>query len=211
MRKLKNIKPWQVGVASLIMIFGSSAFAATNQATDPGGGGVSLSSSGVITINAAALAIIKEARGLNGNNLGATAIIPSGQKFYFVLYVDNTSSVDITDVRFIDLIDTAAFTVDTASFEILNTVAAPGIEMVAANDTAWTTSGTGPGTWNGLAWNTLTIANDGDQLDWSVSTSNQVTVGVGGGNSTLDIIKSTQADPTADPRRAAIRFQVTMN
>ena len=194
-----------------IAVMSGSAWAATNQATDPGGGGVSLSSSGTITINAAALSIGKEARDLDGNDLGATATVPSGVQFYFVLYVDNTSSVDITDVRFVDAIDTGAFTVDNTSFQILNTVASPGIEMTAGNDTAWATAGTGGGTWNGLTWNALTAAVDADQLDWNVSTGNQVTVGVGGGNASLDIVKSTQADKAADPRRVAIRFKVTMN
>ncbi len=204
-------KLWLSGIASLPMLLGTSAFAATNQATYPGGGGVSLTNSGVITINAAALGITKEARNLNGNNLGASASIPSGMQFYFVLYVDNSSSVDISDVRFIDAIDTGAFTVVPTSFEILNTVASPGIEMTAGNDTAWTTAGTGGGTWNGLTWNAMTAAVDADQLNWNVSTANQVTVGLGGGNAVLNIVKSTQADPVVDPRRVAVRFRVTMN
>ena len=190
-----------------ILLSGTHVHAATNQATDPGGGGVSLSSSGTITINAATLSIGKEARDLDGNDLGATATIPSGVQFYFVLYVDNTTSVDLSDVRFIDAIDTGAFTVDTASFQILNTVASPGIEMTAANDTAWA----GSATWNGLTWNALTAAVDADQLDWNASTANQVTVGLGGGNGQLDIVKSTQPDPSTDPRRVAVRFKVTMN
>ncbi len=190
-----------------LAIMAGSPWAATNQATDPGGGGVSLTSSNTVTVNAAALAIAKEMRDLSGNNLGATATIPSGTKFYFVLYVDNTTSIDITDVRFIDSIDTGAFTVDTASFEILNTVASPGIEMTAANDTAWA----GTATWLGLTWNALTVGVDADQLDWNVTTVGDVTVGVGGGNGSFDIAKSTQADKAADPRRAAIRFKVTMN
>ena len=190
-----------------ILLSGTHVHAATNQATDPGGGGVSLSSSGTITINAATLSIGKEARDLDGNDLGATATIPSGVQFYFVLYVDNTTSVDLSDVRFIDAIDTGAFTVDTASFQILNTVASPGIEMTASNDTAWA----GSATWNGLTWNALTAAVDADQLDWNASTANQVTVGLGGGNGQLDIVKSTQPDPSTDPRRVAVRFKVTMN
>lgn len=190
-----------------LAIMAGSPWAATNQATDPGGGGVSLTASNTVTVNAAALAISKEMRDLSGNDLGATATIPSGTKFYFVLYVDNTTSIDLTDVRFIDSIDTGAFTVDTTSFEILNTVASPGIEMTAANDTAWA----GNATWLGLTWNALTAAVDADQLDWNVTTVGDVTVGVGGGNASLNIAKSTQADKAADPRRAAIRFQVTMN
>lgn len=211
MKEVLRSRLFFTGVMVFPMLFGGSVFAATNQAIYPGGGGVTLTNSGTITINAAALAIVKEARDLNGNNLGTTASIPSGMQFYFVLYVDNSTSVNITDVRFVDAIDTGAFTVVPTSFEILNSVAAPGIEMTAGNDTAWATAGTGGGTWNGLTWGAMTTAVDSDQLDWSVSTANQVTVGAGGGNASLNVAKSTQADPVVDPRRVAVRFRVTMN
>jgi len=200
-------KLMQLTLGFTLAVMAGTTWAATNQATDPGGGGVGLSSSGTLTINATSLSIGKEARDLSGNDLGATATIPSGVQFYFVLYVDNTASVDLSDVRFVDAIDTGAFTVDIASFQILNTVVSPGIEMTAGNDTAWA----GSASWNALTWNSLTVAVDVDQLDWNLSTANQVTVGLGGGNGQLDIVKSTQADPTTDPRRVAVRFKVTMN
>ena len=98
------------------------------------------------------------------------------------------------------------FTVDNTTFEILNTVASPGIDMTAANITAWA----GSATWNGLTWNSLTVAQDADQLDWNVSVANQVTVGQPN-NGQLDIAVSGEADKVANPHRAAFRFQVTLN
>lgn len=202
----------RLGVALPLSLWGMHAMAATNQATDPGGGGVTLSSSATITINPATLSIVKEARDLNGNVLGATVSMASGTQFYFVLYVDNTTDLDLSDVRLIDAVDTSGtgFTVDNTSFQILNTVGSPGIEMTAGNDTAWTAAGTGGGTWNGLTWNSLTAAVDADQLDWNVTVANRVTIGNVGGNGQLNIVKSTQANKTTDPRRVAFRFKVTL-
>lgn len=203
---LKNLV--RLCVALPVSFWGMHAMAATNQATDPGGGGVTLSSSATITINPASLSIVKEARDLSGNVLGATVSMASGTQFYFVLYVDNTTDLDLNDVRLIDAVDTSGtgFTVDTASFEILNTVASPGIEMTAGNDTAWA----GSAAWNALTWNALTQGVDADQLDWNVTVANRVTIGNVGGNGQLNIVKSTQADKAADPRRVAFRFKVTL-
>ena len=177
------------------------ANAATNQATDNSSPNFSLTSSGVITVNAAALSIGKEARDLSGNNLGATVTIPSGMKFYFVLYVDNTTSIALSDVRFNDDIDTGAFTVDTASIEAVT------LEMTGANDTAWA----GSATWDGLSWASRTAGSGDDELDWNVAQAGFLTVGTGATNTQLNIAASTQADKAADPNRYAVRFQVTMN
>ncbi len=195
-------------IASAALLFGTSAFAATNQATYPGGGGVTLTDSNTVTVTAAALAIVKEMRDLSGNDLGASTTLASGTKFYFVLYVDNNTSLDLSNVRFIDDVDTTGtgFTVDTASFEILNSVAAPGIEMDAAADAAWA----GNAAWLALTWAALDPAVGADQLDWNVTAANRVTVGSAGGNTQLDIVKST-GNITTEPRRAAVRFQVTVN
>jgi hypothetical protein len=184
------------------------AMAATNQATDPGSGGVSLNASNVITITPQALSIVKEARLLNGTLLSSPINLPAGTKFYFVLYVDNTSDVVLSDARMIDNIATGAgnFTVDSATFQILNTVASPGIDMDAANLTAWA----GSASWNGLTWNALTAAQDADQLDWNVSAANRVTIGQPG-NGQLNIAVSGQANKVTNPHRSAFRFQATIN
>ena len=187
---------------SLLALSGVSQ-AATNQATYPGGG-VTLTDSGTITVNASALAIVKEARLLDGTNLGASSTLPAGTEIYFVLYVDNDTSVALTDVRMIDAI--AGFTVTAASFEILNTIASPGIQMTAGNTAAWA----GTATWNALTWNALdeTVADVVDQADYGVTVGSQVTVG-GAANKLLSIAVS--GTPATEPYRAAIRFKATVN
>lgn len=193
-----------VGTAALLAA--SGAFAATNQATYPGSGGVTLSNSGVITITPLALSIIKEARLLDGTLLPSTVSLAAGTKFYFVIYVDNTTDVALSDARIIDVVASGAgnFTVDTGTFQILN-AAGPGLDMDAAvNLPAWN----GSATWNGLTWNNLDPATGvGDQLDF---TGNQVSIGQPN-NAALNIPASAQANKLANPHRAAFRFQVTLN
>lgn len=203
MKTLKKLNLWQVGIASLIMLFGSSAFAATNQATDNSSPNVSLTSSGIITVNSTTLAIAKEARDLSGNLWTSPVTAPSGTQFYFILYIDNITSIDLTDVRFVDAVDTTGtgFTVDGASFQAVT------LEMTAANDANWA----GSASWNGLAWAAQTAATGDDELDWNVNVANQVTIGTAGTNAQLDIVKTTQPNPATDPNRYAVRFKVTMN
>ena len=197
-----------LGLAFILSAWGTAVMAATNQATDPTGGGVSLTSSNIVTINPQALSIVKEARLLNGTLLTSPVSLPANTKFYFVLYVDNTTDIALNDVRIIDAIATGAgnFTVDPATFQILNTVAAPGIDMTAANIASWA----GSATWNALTWNALTAGVDADQLDWNVTAANRVTIGQLA-NAALNVAASAQANKVANPRRAAFRFEVTLN
>jgi hypothetical protein len=190
-----------------------SALAADNTAVDGGSPNFTLTDSNTVSVTAAAISIVKEARDLSGNILGASTTVPAGSNIYFVLYVDNPTNAVLSDLRMIDAIVTGAggFTVNNTSFEILNTVASPGIQMTAANITAWSTAGTGAGTWNGLTWNALTAAQGDDQLDWNLTAANQVTVGNVGasGNTALDVAVS--GSPASEPYRAAVRFVVTVN
>lgn len=211
MRTKLNLVAIVVSVMLVTMAWTLPVLAGTNQATDPGSGGVTLSSSATITVNPAALSIVKQARDLNGNILPSPATVAGGTQIYFVLYVDNTTNVTLNDARIIDTIATGAgnFTVDPASFEILNTVASPGLQMTAANSTQWTMSGSGAGTWNGFTWSTLTPAQSAaDQLDWNVSAANRVTIGQPI-NAALNVAISSV--PATEPFRAAIRFRVTVN
>ena len=208
----KTLKTIAVIVSVLLVsaVWTLTAHAGTNQATDPGGGGVSLGPSNTVTVNSQTLNIVKEARLLDGTLLASPVNLPSGAKFYFVLYIDNTADIALSDVRIIDAIDTGAFTMDATTFEILNSVASPGLDMTAANLTAWTTAGSGAGTWNGLTWNSLTVGQDADQLDWSVSVANRITIGQPG-NAALNVAVSGEANKVTNPHRAAFRFQVTLN
>jgi hypothetical protein len=208
MRTTGKLHVMALGLAFILSAWATAVMAATNQATDPGGGGVSLSVSNTVTINPLALSIMKEARLLNGTLLASPVSLPANTKFYFVLYVDNTTDIALNDVRIIDTIATGAgnFTVDAASFQILNTVAAPGIDMTAANIASWG----GSATWNALTWSALTAGVDADQLDWNVTAANRVTIGQLA-NAALNVAASGQANKVANPHRAAFRFAVTIN
>ena len=208
MRTRGKLYVMALGLAFVLSAQGAAVMAATNQATDPTGGGVSLSASNIVTINPQALSIVKEARLLNGTLLASPVNLPANTKFYFVLYVDNTTDVALSDVRIIDTISTGAgnFTVDPATFQILNTVAAPGIDMTAANIASWA----GSATWNALTWNALTAGVDADQLDWNVTAANRVTIGQLA-NAALTVAASAELNKVTNPHRAAFRFAVTLN
>jgi hypothetical protein len=96
-----------------------SAMAATNQATD-GGGSITLTASGnvTITIPATATRLVKQvyiggtcmassiAAGADSCNGGATSIVVSaGTAVEFLIFVRNETDVQVSDVRFVDDID----------------------------------------------------------------------------------------------------------
>jgi hypothetical protein len=194
-----------ISMMLILCTWGHVAMAATNQADGSNTTNFTLTDSNTVTVTASATAIVKEARSLNGA-LMANPTLAAGTKFYFVLYVDNNTNAILSDIRIIDSI--SGFTVDTTTFEILNTTAAPGIQMTAANTASWAASGTGAGTWNGLTWNALTVGQADDQMDWNVTTVGDVTIGLPN-NTQLDAALS--GTPATEPHRVAIRFQVTLN
>lgn len=103
-------------VALLIIPASGVVMAATNQATDPGGGGVSLASSGTVTVTSSALALVKAVYSAStGSCLASSDLdalcgstgsvnVPAGTRLRFVIYVDNTTTNPATDVRFQDSI-----------------------------------------------------------------------------------------------------------
>jgi uncharacterized repeat protein (TIGR01451 family) len=94
--------------------------AATNQATNAGSVGISLTDSGAVTVTATALQLVKQVYSAVGAclasspadancNASATSVtVPSGTLLKFVIFVRNTSDVALTDVRFQDLLDDTA-------------------------------------------------------------------------------------------------------
>src|SRR5438034_2122747 len=101
---------WVVGPADV--------HAAVNQATDPGGGGVSLTNSGNVTVASATLQLVKQVWDSAGTNClasipadatcnsSATSItVPTGTTLKFLVYVKNASDVSLSDVRIQDLLD----------------------------------------------------------------------------------------------------------
>lgn len=99
---------------------GTPAQAATNTAVDPGGGGVSLSASGAVTVNSSALQLVKQVYDASGNclasqpadatcNASATSVtVPAGTSLKFLIFVKNPTDLALTDVRFEDILDTTA-------------------------------------------------------------------------------------------------------
>ena len=105
--------------AGLMALTGTTARAATNTATDPGGGGVLLSASGAVTVNSSALQLVKQVYDASGNclasqptdatcNGGAISVtVPAGSNLKFLIFVKNASDVALSDVRFQDILDTS--------------------------------------------------------------------------------------------------------
>jgi uncharacterized repeat protein (TIGR01451 family) len=183
-------------IAVLVVGWPGATFAAQNTAIDPGGGGISLLPSGPVTVNAAQFALVKQAR-----DPSTGAVIPDGsnvipgQTLTFVLFVDNTTPVTITDIRITDIINEAEFTYIPNSIET-RTVGAGASDVVIWGVPAdWlplTDSVGGP---DDLASITDSVAPAGPD---------RLTVGAvpAQANQTLDIPGSTIR---------AIRFRVTVN
>jgi len=103
----------------MILVLGTAGvYAAVNQATDPGGGGVSLTNSGNVTVTSATLQLVKQVWDSAGTNClasipadatcnsSATSItVPTGTTLKFLVYVKNASDVSLSDVRIQDLLD----------------------------------------------------------------------------------------------------------
>jgi uncharacterized repeat protein (TIGR01451 family) len=91
--------------------------AATNQATDPGGGGVALTASGAVTVNSAALQLVKQVWTTAGaclasspadatcNGSATTVTVPMNTQLKFVIFVKNATNLALNDVRFQDVLD----------------------------------------------------------------------------------------------------------
>jgi hypothetical protein len=183
-----------VGLLIIGLLGGSiTVEAATNQAVDPGGGGVSLNPSGLVTVNSVNLALVKQARDLAGTVLPGGSNVSPSQQIYFVLYVDNSTITSAIDIRIADLLNESQFTYVPNSIE--TTVVPTG-----SNDAA---------IWGGV-WTALTDGILGpDDLASITDTGgpaglDRVTIGAvaGQANRTLNV-------PGGSLR--AIRFRVTVN
>lgn len=95
------------------------AWAATNQATDPGGGSITLTASGTVTVNSSALQLVKQVWSTGGaclasspadatcNGSATTVTVAAGTPLKFVIFVKNSTAFALTDVRFQDVLDTS--------------------------------------------------------------------------------------------------------
>lgn len=209
---MKTMHPSGVFLALLLSVLfaPTAARAATNQATDPGGGGVSLTNSGNVTVNSAALQLVKQVYDSANNcmasipadatcNGSATSVtVPANTTLKFLIYVKNTTDVALSNVRFQDLLDDTAtgFSYIVGSiFRTANDGTAPADNatnavILAAVTVAETDAVGGP---DGFA--SITDSNAGNGLD-------KLTVGAVAGQANLSL--SFQAHKTF-----AVLFQAT--
>ena len=124
----------------------SAAHAADNQCTgDVAGVAADLQDSNVVSLTATGLSLVKQARTAGGTVLADSADVALGQEIYFVLLVDNTTTVTVNDLRLSDLLDESQFTYVDGSLE--QTVVPSGSDdatIWAGPWAAWTDDVLGP-------------------------------------------------------------------
>ena len=92
-----------------------------------------------LTLFSTDLALIKQARDLGGTVLPDGSDVSSGREIWFVLYVDNPTSVAVLDLRINDLLDEPEFSY------IPGTLAQTSVPSGADDATIWSA------TWSGLS------------------------------------------------------------
>lgn len=150
MKVVVNKAKLAICVASLI--FGTQAQAATNQATDPGGGSVSLTGSGNVTVSTTALQLVKQVwvggtcyasqpADASCNSSATSVTVPVNTTVKFMIYVQNGADTTLTDVRFQDILDDSAtgFTYQTGT---IKSDASQNAAATAANIYTAVTGGT---------------------------------------------------------------------
>lgn len=182
------------GMMIVVLVLGCPfiAFSASNTAIDPGGGSVSLSSSGPVTVNSVQLALVKQARDLSGTILATGATVTPGQTIYFVLFVDNITAVPANDIQITDQLDETAFTYIPNSIEA--TVVPTGSNNAAIWAGAWSSLTDAVGAPDDIA----SITDSGGPAGLDRLTVGAVAVQA---NQTLNIASSTLR---------AVRFRVTV-
>jgi uncharacterized repeat protein (TIGR01451 family) len=176
------------------------AMAATNAVTAGIGGidngtlqGGDGSGAARVTITAATLPLIKQARDLSGNVMASGGIVARGQIISFVLMVTNSTPFAVADVQVVDQLNEAEFTYIPMSLE-----------------TASVAAGTGDAALWGTRWSPLTDDLGGADDIASVSDSggpagrDRLTIGAvaGQANHSLSIPGATTV---------AVRFRVLVN
>jgi len=179
----------------LLLSWPFAAIAATNTANDAGGGSVSLTSSGPVTVNSVKLALVKQARDLSGTVLPNGTNVPAGQTIYFVLYIDNSTTVQASNLTIQDLINLTQFSYVAGSLQ--TTTVASG----SSNAAIWA------GTWTAL---TDAVGGPDDiasRLANTDATHDRITVG----NTTgLSPAQANQPLNIAAGQLTAVRFRVVV-
>ncbi len=177
----------------LTLLLARSALAATNQALDPGGGNVVLTSSGLVTVNGVPLMLVTQAHDLAGVNLPNGATVAPGQVIYFVLYVDNVTAFAADDIRITNLLNEAQFSYVPNSLE--TTVMPTGSTNAVIWAGAWSSLTDGVGAPDDVA--SFTDNGDTPALD-------RLTIGAVSG-------QANQVLSMAGNVLRAVRFRVIVN
>lgn len=194
-------------VAGVIAFNPAAVMAAINTAVDEGTGSISLSSSGAVTVTSTQLGLVKTVFDTSGNCLASsdsdpacnttdTSAVLTGTELVFVVYVDNTTSINATDVRFQDDIDDNVGGGDYFEFQTDEFAVSEGIMIDTGSIATGATKGA---IWTALTTGTsLTNALDGATAgEYCGITGTDPAVltcggtGAGGSNAQLDVANST--------------------
>ena len=128
-----------------------------------------ITDSGILTITATKLAVIKKAfmDDASGTEIASGSTVVKGTIVKFVMYIDNTTSSQATDVRLVDLLDKTGFTYQAGSLKWNNVTTA----TAAAVATIFTDTN------NGLALTDAISAADVGSVDLTPVTYAQVAMG----------------------------------
>ncbi len=143
-RRRKRIIAFALTLMLAALAWTLPALAAFNEATDPGGGGISLTDSGQVEVVGTGLQLVKQVWDTSntclasspadaGCNGGATSTsVPAGTTLNFLIYVDNSTGLQATDVRIQDAIDESAtgFTYVDGSLTWNNNATATGAAIL---------------------------------------------------------------------------------
>ena len=135
-----------IGFVICAMALANPAFAATNEAVD-GLGAILLGGSGTVTVTSTQLGLVKAVFDSAGTCLASsdsdaacggtnTVAILTGTRLTFVIYIDNTTAITATDVRFTDDIDDVA--ADYFQFALAGCAAGEGMAFDATVATGGT-------------------------------------------------------------------------
>jgi hypothetical protein len=194
-----NVKRYvmALGLVCMLLAPGTAVMAAVNTATDPGGGGVALTASGNVTVNSAALQLVKQVWTIAGaclasapadascNTSATTATVPAGTQLKFVIFARNTTDLALSDVRIQDVIDVtgtgftyaagtmkhATATLDSALIATIYADANGGVIETDAADVG----GTNYASYNSGLANTITIGAVVGQVNASLNVAAHTT------------------------------------
>ena len=120
------------GPASAVTNAALGGFGGLNNGTLQGGDGTGTAA---VTIEVAALALVKQARDATGAVLPDGAPVAAGQTIFFVLFVDNPTLYPAEDLQITDLLDQSQFTYIPGT--LAGTTVATGASDAALWGAAW--------------------------------------------------------------------------